>query len=64
MEKKFCSIHHLYYSSSRCPLCESERSEAMAKRYYREPKPVKNEEKPKEISEDALLALKEKFNCH
>lgn len=33
MTKKFCTIHHLFYTSCHCPICLSEQSEYLAKRF-------------------------------
>lgn len=60
MTKKFCTTHHLYYSASECPCCVSDRANALANKYYREEKQEAVMEK--EATQDALDALKAKFN--
>lgn len=64
MTKKFCATHHLFYTSYHCPMCVSEQSEYLAKRFYKPIKTVKIKENKcdNEITADALLALKAKFN--
>lgn len=60
MSKNFCITHHLFYTSCNCPMCISEQSETLARRFYKPIKTVKV--KNNEITADALLALKAKFN--
>lgn len=54
-----CLIHHFKYNGNRCPICEKERIENMARRY----KP-KTEEKKEETPEKELewTDLADKFN--
>ena len=64
MTKKFCTIHHLFYTSCHCPICLSEQSEYLAKRFCQ---PVvdmqaKRHKKDKGITEESLELLKKKFN--
>jgi len=63
MDKKYCEIHHLYYSSGICPFCQSEKYERMSRNYTHNPKREKKEysEKPVEITEDVLEKLKKHF---
>lgn len=64
MSKNFCITHHLFYTSCNCPMCISEQSETLARRFYKPIKTVKVKENKcnNEITADALLALKAKFN--
>lgn len=64
MTKKFCTTHHLFYTSCNCPMCISEQSETLAKRFCQ---PVvdmqaKRHKKDKGITEELLELLKKKFN--
>ena len=62
--KHLCPIHHYMYSGTTCPLCEKDRLENLAHRYVKSPiqeKP-KHEEKPREVTEEDLNKLVEKFN--
>lgn len=64
MNKKFCTIHHLFYTSCHCPICLSEQSEYLAKRFCQ---PVidmqaKRNKNDKGITEESLELLKKKFN--
>lgn len=63
MEKKYCEIHHLYYSGGICPLCQSEKYERMSRNYTHKSKREKKEDstKPVEITEDVLEKLKNHF---
>jgi len=63
MEKKYCEIHHLYYSGGICPFCQSEKYERMSRNYTYKPKREKKEDstKPVEITEDVLEKLKKHF---
>lgn len=63
--KTLCPIHHLYYSSTECPLCRDERIERLANRYV---KPInfvgkdrKNNMKH-DITSSDIEKLKDKFN--
>ena len=66
MEKKYCEIHHLYYSGGICPFCQSEKYERMSLMYNTKPK---KQDKPKkeeiaetvEITDDVLEKLKKHF---
>ena len=66
MEKKYCEIHHLYYSGGICPFCQSEKYERMSRMY--KPKPKKQEKskkeessEPVEITDDVINKLRNHF---
>lgn len=63
MEKKYCEIHHLYYTGDICPFCQSEKYERMSHKYNHKPKKEKKEDstKPVEITEDVIEKLKKHF---
>ena len=63
MEKKYCEIHHLYYSGDICPFCQSEKYERMSRNYTHKPKKEKKEDStnPVEITEDVIEKLKTHF---
>lgn len=63
MEKKYCEIHHLYYSGGICPFCQSEKYERMSRNYTRKQKREKEDDSMKsfEITEDVLEKLKKHF---
>lgn len=66
--KEFCRIHHFFYKTKKCPFCEQERLENLAKKFVvidhlniignYEPKTKKDIE----ITEEQLKKLVEKFN--
>lgn len=58
--KKFCPTHHLYYQDVECPMCRQERVQHMSQRYTTNSEEPKEERK--EINEDDLMKLVEKFN--
>ena len=70
--KKYCSIHHFYYSSEECPFCTSERVQALSRKFNKDKtedkskkdssKKEKNKSKEKEITQTDLEKLKNKFN--
>lgn len=70
--KKYCSIHHYYYSSDKCPFCVSDRVQALSRKFNKdkiEDKPKKdsvkkekNKSNDKEITQIDLEKLKNKFN--
>lgn len=64
MQRKFCAIHHLSYTSCHCPICVSEQSEYLAKRFckYLSDTQVKKHKEKKRITEESLELLKKKFN--
>lgn len=66
MSKKFCATHHLYYNGSECPMCLSERLNYYDHKYNRKTEDVKQEKpfkkKDREINEDDISKLMEKFN--
>lgn len=66
MNKKFCATHHLYYNGSECPMCLSERLNYYDHKYNRKTEDVKQEKafkkKDREINEDDISKLMEKFN--
>lgn len=69
MEKKLCPIHHYFYQSDECPICEKERIQKMAMRWSN--KHMDNQEKHSEkdegkieIMDEMLEKLKEKYNKH
>lgn len=66
--KNYCSIHHLYYSGNECPMCREERTAIYVKKYgeanvstVKEEK-NKKENKSREINEEDISKLMEKFN--
>ena len=63
MEKKYCEIHHLYYSGNICPFCQSEKYERMSRNYNHKPKREKKDDSTKsvEITEDVIEKLKKHF---
>ena len=63
--KTLCPDHHLFYMGSECPLCRQERIERYSQRFchHEVEKPVKKEEKKdREITEDDITKLMNKFN--
>ena len=63
--KSFCQLHHLYYEGSVCPLCEKARINRIGLKYGQtgSETPEKKKEKPdREITEDDLEKLANKFN--
>lgn len=61
--KTLCPIHHLYYSSTECPLCRNERIERLANRYVKPINPVGKDNKERDITNIDIEKLKNKFNC-
>ena len=66
MTKKFCATHHLFYTSCHCPMCVSEQSEYLAKRFCQPvvDMQVKCNKKDNVITEESLELLKKKFNLY
>ena len=66
MCKKFCATHHLYYNGTECPMCLSERLNYYDHKYNSKTEDVKQEKafkkKDREINEDDISKLMEKFN--
>ena len=67
IQKTLCSTHHLFYTAVECPLCRQERLEHYSHKYVGHTVSNKHEVKPKvekdrEITEDDLSKLKNKFN--
>lgn len=66
MNKKFCATHHLYYNGVECPMCLSERLNHYDHKYNSKTEDVKQEKafkkKDREINEDDISKLMEKFN--
>lgn len=66
MSKKFCATHHLYYNGTECPMCLSERLNYYDHKYNGKTEDVKREKtfkkKDREINEDDISKLVEKFN--
>lgn len=66
MNKKFCATHHLYYNGTECPMCLSERLNYYDHKYNGKTEDVKQEKafkkKDREINEDDISKLMEKFN--
>lgn len=60
MVKEYCQIHHLFYTGSKCPLCDKERIGRYADKYTRQQIATENKKQP---SKESLDRLKEKFNC-
>lgn len=59
MEKKFCTVHHLYYNGVECPLCLSERIGKIEKKYNSWNTDEKTEKE--EVTGDMLENLKLNF---
>lgn len=59
--KHFCSIHHLYYNGIVCPLCEKERIENLVNRYNKQISNGKKAKNEREITENDIEKLKNKF---
>lgn len=57
--KKLCETHRVYYRGEKCPYCEQERIEKLTKTFVKEEKP---KDKDREINEDDIARLIEKFN--
>ena len=66
MSKKFCATHHLYYNGAEFPMCLSERLNYYDHKYNGKTEDVKQEKafkkKDREINEDDISKLMEKFN--
>ena len=66
MNKKFCTTHHLYYNGTECPMCLGERLNYYDHKYNSKTEDVKQEKafkkKDREIYEDDISKLMEKFN--
>lgn len=71
MSKKFCATHHLYYQSIECPMCLSERLNYYDHKYnvsYNKvetndgKKSIDKKDKDREINEDDISKLMNKFN--
>lgn len=68
MDKKFCATHHLYYRGNECPLCLSERISYYDRKYNNtdkgcdDEKDKVKEKKDREINDDDLSKLVNKFN--
>ena len=70
--KKYCSIHHFYYSGEECPFCASDRVQALSRKFNKDKieykpkkdsvKKEKNKSNDKEITQTDLEKLKNKFN--
>ena len=63
--KTLCSIHHLFYMGSECPLCRQERVDSYRQRFchHEVEKPIKKEEKKNRvITDDDINKLINKFN--
>ena len=63
IQKTLCPTHHLFYTAVECPLCRQERLEHYSHKYVGSSSEVKPKvEKDREITEDDLSKLKNKFN--
>ena len=66
MNKKFCATHHLYYNGTECPMCLSERLNYYDYKYNGKTEDVTQEKtfkkKDRDINEDDISKLMEKFN--
>ena len=62
--KKYCPIHCFNYSGPKCPICEQERIGRMVKYFSKsdEHKEDTPKEEVKEVSQESLNMLLEKFN--
>jgi hypothetical protein len=58
--KKYCEVHHLFYSSISCPCCIQDKASALEKKHVVKEKKTKAEE-PVDLNE-SLKALQKKFN--
>ena len=63
MDKKYCEIHHLYYSGDICPFCQFDKYERMSRKQPQKAKKEKKEDstKPVEIAEGVIEKLKTHF---
>lgn len=59
--KTLCPTHHLFYMGNECPLCRQERIECYSQRFCNHVE-VKKTEKDREITENDLSKLMNKFN--
>lgn len=59
MEKKYCTIHHLWYKGNECPMCCSERVAKLEKKFMQKRKKTVAD---KEITQASIEALIAKFN--
>lgn len=57
--KNLCNVHHLYYSGTRCPICEEEKINSLVKKYSQK---ENNKEQPREVTESDIAKLIAKFN--
>ena len=66
MNKKFCATHHLYYNGAECAMCLSARLNYYDHKYNSKTEDVKQEKafkkKDRDINEDDISKLMEKFN--
>ena len=62
--KKYCPIHCFNYSGPKCPICESERIGRMVKHFSKAEEHKENipKQEEKEVSQESLNMLLEKFN--
>lgn len=60
--KLICPIHHFSYSGSMCPFCEKERIDRLAQRYKVEETVHIENKKEREITQNDLQKLMNKFN--
>lgn len=63
--KTLCPTHHLFYMGNECPLCSQERIERYSEKFCHQIKTkteVKKTEKDREITENDLSKLINKFN--
>lgn len=59
--KKLCPIHHFNYSGEKCPFCEKERINNLVNR-FKETKKSQSVVSEREITQDDLKKLRDKFN--
>ena len=60
--KVVCPIHRFSYSGNVCPFCEQERINYLTRKYGGEECEVVTKKKEREINENDLQKLMEKFN--
>jgi hypothetical protein len=68
--KQFCTVHHFYYASNKCPFCETDKINSYAKRYNKNVSKEKvksnnpnkdNMQTDESVTDDMLDALVAKF---
>ena len=62
MQKTLCPTHHLFYAGTECPMCSQERLERYSEKYCKHSEHKPKAEKDRDITEDDLAKLMNKFN--